>query len=109
MFKKIIILTAAVLAVCLCGCTEQTDIPLCSDTAPEVVIKTDDSGNVNGYKLSKPDDKGDGVYYVNISTKKFHKSTCKYSKSSNPENIRIYYNRSKLAADGYSACKVCKP
>ncbi len=109
MFKKLIVLTVSVLMLCLCGCTKQSYEPLCSDTAPEVVVKTDDSGNINGYKLKEPENAGDGVYYVNISTKKYHKSSCKYSKSSKPENIMVYYDKSKLAAEGYSACKVCKP
>ena len=50
------------------------------------------------------------VYVLNISSKKFHLSSCSSVNSIKPENKQSYNGeRSELIADGYSPCGSCNP
>ena len=49
-------------------------------------------------------------YILNINSKKFHLPTCSSAKQMKEENKEEYNgNRDELIAQGYSACKICKP
>lgn len=50
-----------------------------------------------------------GPYVLNLSTKKFHLSTCTWAGKIDPENKSSSNNRSQLINDGYSPCGHCKP
>lgn len=50
---------------------------------------------------------GDIIYYLNVSTGKFHLETCRYADSQNIEQTNL--TAEQLIADGYSPCQVCHP
>lgn len=50
---------------------------------------------------------GDTIYYLNISTGKFHLETCGYASGRNIEQTNLTVNQ--LIAYGYSPCQICHP
>ena len=50
---------------------------------------------------------GKTVFYLNISTLKFHKGSCRYSSGKNIEQTNL--TAAQLIKNGYSPCKVCHP
>lgn len=109
-FCKISVLLTLILSLLLCGCKSIEDKDsLCSNPAEETIVLKDTAGTVNGYKTISPQPESSGKYYCNISTKKFHLETCRYSKSKKSGNIIISENRADLIDKGYSPCKICKP
>ena len=87
---------------------------------PGIVINYangDSALNVDDGGTHFPDGGGDGdtsegdgteeLFVINTSTKKYHKPTCTYADSKNAENY--VGSREDLEADGYVACKTCKP
>ena len=108
--RKISLILAAVLSIFLCSCKDFNDSgDLCSNPAEEVEVLKDSTGTVNGYKTASLEPESSGEYYANISTKKFHLETCRYSKSKKSGNIITSSSREGLIKKGYSPCKICKP
>ncbi len=60
---------------------------------------------------SVPDNQPTVVTFIlNISTKKFHLTTCRYVASIAEENYQEYGGtRDELVVDGYTPCGICKP
>lgn len=50
-----------------------------------------------------------GKYIANLSTKKFHKPTCRYAINIDESKVKVYENRQDLIDEGYTPCKICKP
>ncbi len=50
---------------------------------------------------------GEVTYVLNTETKKIHKPTCRYADNKNRQETNK--SKAELEAEGYEACKVCKP
>ncbi len=67
------------------------------NTAVETSLDTD-AGTTNTAAAS---------FVINTSTKKFHRSDCRYATGDNVKTVNK--TRDQLIKEGYEACKTCKP
>lgn len=122
MQRALIILT--LLMILLCGCNSKEELSYKSNGV--TVIKPTDN-TVNGYRTEEnktvEDDFKDieslddidyenrleTVYYVNTSSKKFHRPSCTSAAKINEENLYISDDRQELVESDYSPCGRCKP
>lgn len=115
--KKLFLIFALLTLTSICGCSIKSEDY--TEASSQVVVYPDEETkiSVNGYKKfsdsqnvnSSAETEISETYCVNIKTKKFHKSDCRYAVNSNQENIRTEQDRNLLISEGYSPCKVCKP
>ncbi len=117
--KKIIV-TGFSLIFLICGCTNS------NTNQQKVVINQPNDNSVNGYRLENSYDdnviSGADVtiggnqttittvsYCGNKNTKKFHKTSCKFSINTKEENKVNFNSKEDFLNNGYSPCKICKP
>ncbi len=81
-----------------------------------VFKKSNDNNNYSKNSTSSVDKKNegktvkfDGVYIGSKSTKKFHKSICRYAPKIKEKNRIVSKDRSRFISEGYSCCKQCEP
>lgn len=86
-------------------------------TTPKVVYNFENKSNSNTQSAPKDNEKTTKTssvskqdYILNINTKKFHRTTCRYAKSIKEENRSEYKGaRDDLINKGYSPCGTCNP
>lgn len=82
----------------------------CFNAQPDIKINyaTGDSEYIGNSTTIKDGEKQ--TYYVNISTKKYHKKNCSSLSHAKSKNIKLYKGtKEQLANNGYSPCKSCNP
>ncbi len=111
------------------GCSSSSIDNVTDSSRVTVTLPTDDT--VNGYRITSSqnniqdtesaiitstpsrvdnDYNSQEIYYMaNINSKKFHLSTCSFSKRISEENLFTTENRQALINDGYKPCKACNP
>jgi len=77
--------------------------PLFGCSSPEDRREAADAASARGTEArSKP-------YVASVLREPFHRSTCKWAKKINDENIVGYDTRKEAIEDGHRPCKVCRP
>ena len=87
--------------------TEYTDLEV--NTEPVTTSETEARPEDIPETASSEENTGES-YILNTDSKKFHRTTCSSAKRMKDENKAEFNgNRDELIAQGYSACKICKP
>ena len=104
-----------ILILCLClplafaGCNNKTN----KNTDNIIVYPDDESAKtLGGYRQEENSSitpSGSTYYVGNISSKKFHISTCNSATKMKEENRKVTTERQALIDEGYTPCAVCKP
>ncbi len=96
----------------LCGCKDNKNTNNADKKDIIVFPNAQTAATLNGYKTESqtviiPTE--NATYIANTSSHKFHKSDCKFAKSTKDENKLSTNDREGLIDQGYSPCKSCKP
>ena len=110
------VLIALILIFSFCGCEKNDTKTVGNDIGLVVMPDEETAATVNGYKTENSSaaeggqtDNSAYSYYANVSSKKFHLSSCSYAKQINEENLKRTNNRDELVSSGFTACKKCNP
>lgn len=78
-----------------------------SRSTGEMEARTEPMSEPEPETPSVPPETGDTIYYLNVSTGKFHRETCRYATGNNIEQTNL--TPEQLIAYGYSPCQICHP
>ena len=125
MRRFLIVFTVLMLAVSFSGCGSGKENLTDNSTSDfSVILPADDT--VNGYKIntegknysltegkeavSSENSEADfQSFYVNVKTKKLHKTSCVYAKKGVESGELVNKTRDELINEGYSPCQKCNP
>ncbi len=100
-YRKIILALIFIISVFFAGCRDNTlnldDIITLESAETQTVLVSEESSQ----KESK--------YVLNTSSKKIHRSDCRYADSIKPENYAATDDYEKALSEGYTPCGTCKP
>ncbi len=70
-------------------------------------VETFSLENATVEEINSSHNQGEEAYVVNLSTKKYHLSSCRYATSKNENNLDLFNDEEFLIKHGYQGCKKC--
>lgn len=88
---------------------KDTTEPQTEKATQSSVTKTNEKSDNNFQTYDNEEQQNTTEYVLNTSTKKVHKPNCSAVKKISPENYATISSLEDAYAQGYKACKICKP